>query len=104
MGMYDEIFIAESYCPYCGNEMEDKYWQTKSGNCGLIRYESLEEFGQDNRTLGSFEIYHSCDKCKMFIEMIVQNQSSNYAEYMQERTRDFHEWLTGLKKQDSDPG
>ena len=93
MGMYDEIYVEHMWCPFCGTSIDNKRWQTKSGECLLTKYESLEDFEKQNYQLGSYEIHNPCTNCENFIELTIFNKSTNYLEWVSQRNKEMREFF-----------
>ena len=93
MGMYDEIRIPKLYCYHCGTALLDRFWQSKSGDCLLKQYDSLEEFGAEFDRLGAFRLVEICPECEEFLEVELRNPSEEYRVYLAERNK---EWRAGL--------
>jgi catechol 2,3-dioxygenase-like lactoylglutathione lyase family enzyme len=93
MGMYDEIRIPKLYCYHCGAALVDRFWQSKSGECVLKQYNSLEEFGAEFYRLAAFQLVEICPQCEEFLEVELRNPSEEHRVYLAERDK---EWRTGL--------
>ncbi|HTT75687.1 MAG TPA: VOC family protein [Candidatus Binataceae bacterium] len=91
--MYDEIKIPKLYCYHCGAALVDRFWQSKSGDCVLKRYNSLEEFGAEFDRLGAFRLVEICPECEEFLEVELRNPSQEHRVYLAERDK---EWRAGL--------
>jgi hypothetical protein len=93
MGMYDEVRIPKLYCYHCGADLVDRFWQSKSGDCVLKQYNSLEEFGAEFYRLAAFQLVEICPECKEFLEVELRNPSEEHRVYLAERDK---EWRAGL--------
>lgn len=93
MGMYDEIKIDKLYCYRCGATLVGHFWQSKSGECVLKRYESLEEFGAEFYKLFAFQVAAICPECGEFLEVELRNHSEEHRAYLAERDKEWRERL-----------
>jgi hypothetical protein len=93
MGMYDEIKIHKLYCYHCGTTLVDHYWQSKSGECVLKRYDSLEAFGAELYELASFRLVAICPECEGFLEVELRNPAEAHRIYMAELDKEWRERL-----------
>jgi catechol 2,3-dioxygenase-like lactoylglutathione lyase family enzyme len=93
MGMYDEIKIHKLYCYRCGAALMDHFWQSKSGECVLNRYDSLEEFGAEFYKLAFFQLAAICPECEEFLEIELRNPSEEHHVYLAERDKEWRERL-----------
>ena len=98
MGMYDEIKIHKLYCYQCGAALVDHFWQSKSGECVLKRYGSLEEFGAEFYKLASFQLVEICPECEEFLEVELRNPSEEHRAYVAECDK---EWRARLIEEQS---
>jgi catechol 2,3-dioxygenase-like lactoylglutathione lyase family enzyme len=93
MGMYDEIKINKLYCYRCGAALVGHFWQSKSGECTLKRYESLEEFGAEFYKLFAFQVAAICPACGDFLEVELRNPSEEHRIYLAEGDKEWRERL-----------
>jgi catechol 2,3-dioxygenase-like lactoylglutathione lyase family enzyme len=98
MGMYDEIKVHKLYCYHCGAALVDNFWQSKSGECVLKRYDSLEEFGAEFYKLASFQLGKICPECEEFLELELRNPSEEHRVYLAESDK---EWRARLIEEQS---
>jgi len=93
MSMYDEIKIHKLYCYRCGALLADHLWQSKSGECVLNRYDSLEEFGAEFYKLAFFELAAICPECEEFLKVELRNPSAEHRFYLAASDKEWRERL-----------
>lgn len=93
MSMYDEIKIDKLYCYRCGAALVDHVWQSKSGECTLKRYDTLEEFGAEFYKLGFFHLAAICPECEERLEVELRNPSEEHRVYLAESDKEWRERL-----------
>jgi hypothetical protein len=100
MGMFDEVKVIRFYCFNCGAPVENKYWQTKDGDCVLERFDSLEDFGNHYYQLYHFSLTEFCTQCEIFLDYYITNTAAAHREYAAKKDKEWRDNI--IKKQTND--